>query len=722
MGKENFINDVVYCGVDLEFTGFDPSKAEIIEVGLCFFRLQKKGIKVLEQWTKVFKPSGTVSQNILGLTGISEIELENAEKFDQYRDWLTEKLEKVVVVGHNVGLDMRFLESYGVKLSGEKIDTMDLVQIFLPTYHSYNLENLAHYFGITHKNAHRALSDAIASAELLEKIASIYNSYPDKLQEKVKKIVKKSSFDWISLLEMNEVKPFSSQVKLEFDELKEISEKRNESRLVKSINLKQDLLKTTIYEAFGTKDENVLVVVPEKKQVFEVMNKYKIDGLFLPSDTFDNKLFSKFDKKKNKTSDEVKFFLKTLIWKETNWQSISFKDLNLNFFGNQFVNYIQSKKKRNKFSGKLICDANTFAFYSKNDSFSKFKLNIVNLEVFELEISKMFGSKTSWNSILYSLKSVYNPESGYGELAYKDEIIKAISDTDLFFALFMLYLRPKGVGLSTVSRDDLDLNFYEKVRKAAVNYKKKMLRLSSKVLTKQLKESIKALDKFFAEDNVNVKWVEFGEGYCALLTRPLNITKGTKNVLKNNDSVTFWDSGLGKETFEYFSIRLGLKDFKLESNKKSLFFEDISIDTDETIEDLSKKIDLPGAILFQGPALVKKFYEDNHLELKKRGNLLALNITGGGNKLLKNFRIKDQSLMLATVDFFGGPHTTNATVNTLVIPRKIKIDIRHPYIKSLFNEYKILGIDLEEVLGELKLRNLFVSFYSKRLKKVIRYE
>jgi ATP-dependent DNA helicase DinG len=169
----------VYCSLDIETSGFDPLKNEVLEIGFVFFEAAKAGFKITDEYTRVFKPNGKVEANILGLTGISQDELDSAEPFSEHKSDLQKKLRDAVIVGHNIAFDIKFLESTGLKFSGNVIDTLDLVQWILPTHHSYNLENLMHTFGISHKEAHRALADSKATLKLLEKLLQVYSGFPN---------------------------------------------------------------------------------------------------------------------------------------------------------------------------------------------------------------------------------------------------------------------------------------------------------------------------------------------------------------------------------------------------------------------------------------------------------------------------------------------------------------------------------------------------------------
>ena len=119
MSSEN--KEKIYCSLDIETSGFDPLTNEILEVGFVFFAIdqpnspspspfrQGRGIKVIEEWTQVFKPGRPVLPQILGLTGISQKELDEAPSFSERRDFIQDKLKDAVIVGHNVIFDIKFL-------------------------------------------------------------------------------------------------------------------------------------------------------------------------------------------------------------------------------------------------------------------------------------------------------------------------------------------------------------------------------------------------------------------------------------------------------------------------------------------------------------------------------------------------------------------------------------------------------------------------------------
>lgn len=85
-------------------------------------------------------------------------------------------------MAHNVAFDATllaeelFLEGYHFK--NDRVDTVELAQIVYPTYDRYSLSYLTKRLHISHKQAHTALSDAIATAHLFLKIKDKLRNLP----------------------------------------------------------------------------------------------------------------------------------------------------------------------------------------------------------------------------------------------------------------------------------------------------------------------------------------------------------------------------------------------------------------------------------------------------------------------------------------------------------------------------------------------------------------
>src|SRR3989475_3135754 len=168
--------------VDLETTGYEAESERIIEIGAVRIRLGPDGaIELGERFLTFADPERPLTPAIRRLTGISDEHLAGAPSGENavvafagfaFRDG------PPVLVGHNIGFDIAFLERAGMPLGAERLDTADLASILLPSAASYALQRLAADAAITPDAAHRALDDAITSALVLGYLARIARGLP----------------------------------------------------------------------------------------------------------------------------------------------------------------------------------------------------------------------------------------------------------------------------------------------------------------------------------------------------------------------------------------------------------------------------------------------------------------------------------------------------------------------------------------------------------------
>lgn len=157
-----------YVVVDLETTGHSvKSGDELIE----FAAVVVQGSEVIERYSTLIRPSRPIPPFITQLTTITDDAVADAPSFEEVIPDIWRMLDGRVFVAHNVSFDLNFLneslERAGyMAFEGRAIDTVELARILYPTLESHALEALAETFDLVHTDAHRALSDAEATAEL----------------------------------------------------------------------------------------------------------------------------------------------------------------------------------------------------------------------------------------------------------------------------------------------------------------------------------------------------------------------------------------------------------------------------------------------------------------------------------------------------------------------------------------------------------------------------
>ena len=656
----------LYCSLDIETSGFDPLKNEILEVGFVLFEFVKGKIKVKEEYTRVFKPSGEVPANILGLTGITQEQLDGAELFADHKNELQEKLKEAVIVGHNVIFDIRFLESVGIKFSGQVVDTLDLVQFILPTHHSYNLENLMHYFSVDHKDAHRALADAKACLVVLEKLLQKFGSFDSKLREEIINISAMQNFSWTHVLQ--EKNPAKNKTVKASKKLKKsqpkLAEFTPENKVIYDLPIGTDCADYLAHELLEQK-KKILLVVPKNNQVIRLWKSDWVEAIFPPDLMFDENKFLALKNKQSPSPEEAKFTLKVLVWQATNWQSECIFDLNLSFFGGQFKSYITGGElKENKTAPIVCCSLEALASLAEKGLYKNRQTIIVGLNEFEAYISSSLSVKASWTYITYLLKTFYNPESAAGNMKVKDVVVAALARADLFFGLVNMLLKSdQQFQYYKIDENSLQSDALQKIQAAAKNFASLLTESNLALQSDAIIKFADNLSNFFSVEDNQVKWIELSETRCVLQSAPIDISGSVKSLLDNFSSVAVADSLGSEKLLNYFMTRLGLSDFSLVKVESAsavqgeLFAGTAKVvtcsysaqaATDMDLENIIQTENLPSAILFGNALQVKTFYDSHYKELQKNAFLVSPNSSGGSNKMFHNFSIHNNSLLLIT--------------------------------------------------------------------------
>jgi DNA polymerase III epsilon subunit family exonuclease len=170
--------------VDVETTGRDPKMADLVEVGA----VRIKNGKIADRWSTLVNPG----RPVVGaqMHGLTDKELKGAPTSHAAARAFLDFAGDSILVGHNVGFDLGFLEealAEGFRFDyGTYLDTLVLTREAYPDLESYKLGDLSRYFGIELQNAHRALPDAEATAELVLRLAADLPPRIDELKSGIK--------------------------------------------------------------------------------------------------------------------------------------------------------------------------------------------------------------------------------------------------------------------------------------------------------------------------------------------------------------------------------------------------------------------------------------------------------------------------------------------------------------------------------------------------------
>ena len=148
--------------IDLETTGLNAKRDKIIEIGAVL--LDEKGER--KTFQTLIDPEIPLTANISELTGIIDEMLIGQPVMDEILNDFLDFMGDAVPVAHNASFDGAFLEPFIGHPKEAWLDTITLCKMAFPMLESYALTNLVEYFGIETPTHHRALADAMATADL----------------------------------------------------------------------------------------------------------------------------------------------------------------------------------------------------------------------------------------------------------------------------------------------------------------------------------------------------------------------------------------------------------------------------------------------------------------------------------------------------------------------------------------------------------------------------
>lgn len=193
------LKDIEFVAMDFETTGLDANKDEIITIGLVPFTLQRIFLNRAKHWT--VRPRQKLDEESVVIHGITHSDIMDAPDLHEIiAPLLTELSGKIVVVHYHViereFLDQAFKRRIAEGIEFPIIDTMQLesdIQKRLTSGiwnklrgkkpESLRLSQARQRYHLPDYPPHHALTDAIATAELMQ--AQIAHHYSD--ADKVKK-------------------------------------------------------------------------------------------------------------------------------------------------------------------------------------------------------------------------------------------------------------------------------------------------------------------------------------------------------------------------------------------------------------------------------------------------------------------------------------------------------------------------------------------------------
>lgn len=161
----NLLNEFV--AIDVETTGLKPSRQRVIEIAAIRYR----GGQIERSFETLLNPERAIPEFITRLTTITNEHVRDAPRFVDVAREMLEFIGDSLIVGHNVGFDIGFLNAElgrvdAPALVNERLDTMGMAVRFLKSLRKPSLDRVADAVGLSARHVHRAGGDARLTAEV----------------------------------------------------------------------------------------------------------------------------------------------------------------------------------------------------------------------------------------------------------------------------------------------------------------------------------------------------------------------------------------------------------------------------------------------------------------------------------------------------------------------------------------------------------------------------
>jgi DNA polymerase III subunit epsilon len=177
-GRRTPWREASWCAVDLELSGLDPRRHEIISFGAV--PIESGRVQLHRAVSGLVRPTSELSESSIRVHGILAADLEDAPGLDDAIGPLLGAMTGRVLVVHTAQVERAFLSAalgrQGVKLREPLVDTNVLGELWLRerdgTAEARSLSALAAALGLPADRPHSALGDAVTTAQAFIALAS----------------------------------------------------------------------------------------------------------------------------------------------------------------------------------------------------------------------------------------------------------------------------------------------------------------------------------------------------------------------------------------------------------------------------------------------------------------------------------------------------------------------------------------------------------------------
>lgn len=166
------LEECAFAVIDVETTGGSAAGSDrIIEVAVVLVQGERRELV----FDSLVNPGRPIPGMVTSITGITNAMVRDAPPFEAIADPLLDVLAGRVFVAHNARFDWRFVvaelkRAQALRLEGTRLCTVRLARRLVEAVESCALDALTLRFDLSNPARHRAGGDALATAELLQRL------------------------------------------------------------------------------------------------------------------------------------------------------------------------------------------------------------------------------------------------------------------------------------------------------------------------------------------------------------------------------------------------------------------------------------------------------------------------------------------------------------------------------------------------------------------------
>ncbi len=158
-----------YVVFDVETTGLNAAENTIIEIAA----VKMRGTEIIDTWSELIDPGHPIGAKTTEITGITTEMVAGKPKIDVVLPQFKEFAGDAILVAHNAEFDQGFINACALRIGMETwknpfLDTLPLARLLYPGMRNYRLGTIAKRLNVELINAHRALDDTVALANVLQ--------------------------------------------------------------------------------------------------------------------------------------------------------------------------------------------------------------------------------------------------------------------------------------------------------------------------------------------------------------------------------------------------------------------------------------------------------------------------------------------------------------------------------------------------------------------------